>query len=80
MLVMLTVKQVLVLFVVIEVPAILLYLVDAELGRINLFGAKTEVIKLASDLAVRLALFVLDPDILNIGAVYDVIPLAVGDA
>lgn len=76
----LTVKQVLVLLVIIKVTTVLLHCIDSKLGGIHLLGSELEVINLATDLAVRLALRVGSPQLLDIGAVHNVIPFAIGDA
>jgi len=73
----LTVEQVLVLLVVVKVAAVLLDLVDAENAGVDLLDPQVELLELAIDLALLLALGVLNPDTLDVGALDDVVPLAV---
>jgi hypothetical protein len=68
---------VLVLLVVVEVAAVLLDLVDAEHAGVDLLDPQVELLELAVDLALLLALRVLDPDALDVGALDNVIPLAI---
>jgi len=74
----LTVEEVLVLLVVIKVTRVLLDLVDAEDAGVDLLGPQAVLLELAVDLALLLAVLVLDPDALDVGALDDVVPLAVG--
>lgn len=74
-----TVKQMLVLVVIVKITTVLLDLVDAELRRVNLLGTQAEVVQLAANLAATLSIGTFNPERLHIGAVHDVIPLAVGD-
>ena len=60
---------------VIKVAAVLLDLVDAELGRIDRLHAQVEVIELAANLAMLFAIGSLDPQLLDIGALDDVVPV-----
>ena len=73
----LTVKQMLVLLVVIEIATVLLDLVDAQRGRIDLLDAQVVVLELAVDLALLLAIGILDPDTLDVGTLDDVVPLVI---
>jgi len=73
----LTVEQMLVLLVVVKVAAVLLDLVHAEHAGVDLLDAQVELLELAVDLALLLAVGVLDPDALHVGALDDVVPLAV---
>ena len=73
----LTVEQVLVLLIVIKVSAVLLDLVDTQHAGVNLLGSQAVVLELAVDLALLHTIFVLDPDALDVGALDNVVPLAV---
>src|SRR5690242_439322 len=75
--VLLTVEEVLVLLIIIEVTAVLLDLVDAKNARVDMLRTQTVVLKLAVDLALLLAVLVLDPDALNVGTLDNVVPLGV---
>ncbi|GJC86760.1 hypothetical protein ColLi_09599 [Colletotrichum liriopes] len=59
------------------VTAVLLDLVDAEGRRVDLLGAQVEVLEVTSNLAVLLAVL-LNPHLLDVGALDDVVPLLVG--
>ena len=71
----LTVKQVLIVLFVIKVAAVLLDLVDAKLGRIDRLDAQVEVVELAANLTMLLAVGALHPNLLDIGALDDVVPV-----
>lgn len=70
----------LVVVVVVEVAAVLLHLVHAELRGVHILDAQVKVVELAADLAARLAVLTLDPQPLYVGAANNVVPLIVGDA
>lgn len=72
------VEEMLVILLVVEVATVLLHLVDAQDGRVNLLGAKVERLEVAIDLALFLALAVGDPDVLNRLAGCPEVPLVVG--
>ena len=74
----LTVEEVLVLLVVVEVTAVLLDLVDAQDRRVNLLGAKVERLEVAVDITLLLTLAVGDPDVLDRLAGCPEVPLRVG--
>ena len=65
----------LVVLLVIKITTVLLDLVDAELGRIDRLDAQVEVIELAANFAMLFAVGSLDPQLLDIGALDDVIPV-----
>ena len=67
----------LVLVVVVQVAAVLLDRVDAEHAGVDLLDTQVVVLKLAVNLALLLALGILDPDALDVGALDDMVPLAV---
>jgi hypothetical protein len=69
----------LVLLLVVKITTVLLGIIDTELSRVDLLGTQVVVVKLAADLAVRLAVLV-DPDRLDVGTLDDVIPVAIGPA
>ena len=73
----LTVEEVLVLLVVVEVTRVLLDLVDAEHAGVDLLGPQAVLLELAVNLALLLAVLVLDPDALDVGALDDVVPFTV---
>lgn len=73
----LTVKQVLVGLVIVEIATVLLDLVDAEVAGVDLLGSQAVVLELAFDLSFLLALSVLNPDALDVGTFHDVVPLVV---
>jgi hypothetical protein len=73
----LTVEQVLVLLVVIKVTAVLLDLVNAQYAGVDLLHPKVELLQLSVNLTLLLALRVLDPDVLDVGTLDNVVPLAV---
>lgn len=73
----LTVEEMLVVLLIIEVSAVLLDLVDAESGGVDLLGAEVEVLEVTANLAVLLAIL-LNPHALDIGALDDVVPLLIG--
>lgn len=73
----LTVEEVLVLLVVVKVSRVLLDLVDAENAGVDFLGPQAVLLELAVDLALLLAVLVLDPDALDVGALDDVVPLAI---
>lgn len=60
---------------VIEITAVLLDLVDAELGRIDRLDAQVVGIELAANFTVLLAVGALHPKVLDIGALDDVVPV-----
>lgn len=70
-----TVKQVLVIGLVIQVTAVLLHLVDAKLGWVNSLDTEVEIGKLAIHLAVVFTALALNPELLDIGALDDVVPV-----
>ena len=76
----LTVEQMLVLLLVIKVTRVLLDSVDAEDRGVNLLGTKVIVFETTANLTMLLTIGILDPDALNIFALYDVIPLVVRTA
>lgn len=65
----------LVVLLVIKVTAVLLDLVDAELRRIDRLDAQVEVIELAANLTMPFAIGALDPQLLDISALDDVVPV-----
>ena len=67
----------LVILLVVKVAAVLLHLVDAQAGRVDLLGAKVEVLKVALNLTLLLAIAVGDPDVLNRLAGCPEVPLGV---
>lgn len=69
----------LVVLIVVKVAAVLLDLVHSELGGIDLLGTQAVVVELASDLSVRLAVLILDPDLLDVGALDYMVPLVLAD-
>lgn len=73
----LTVEQVLVLLLVIEITAVLLHLINTEDARVDLLDPQVVVLELAVDVALLLAIYVLDPHALNISALDYMVPLAV---
>ena len=73
----LTVEQMLVVLVIVEVATVLLDLVDTEVAGVDLLGSQAVVVELAVDLSLLLALSILDPDALDIGTTHDVVPLVV---
>jgi hypothetical protein len=73
----LTVEEVLVFLVVVKVTRVLLDLIDAEHAGIDLLGPQAVLLELTVDLTLLLAVLVLDPDALDVGALDDVVPLAV---
>lgn len=70
----------LVLLLVIKVTRVLLDSVDAEDRGVNLLGTKVIVFETTANLTMLLTIGILDPDALNIFALYDVIPLVVRTA
>jgi hypothetical protein len=73
------VEKMLVLLLVVEITTVLLGIIDTKLSRVDLLGTQVVVVKLAADLAVRLAVLV-DPERLDVGTLDDVIPVAIGSA
>ena len=73
----LTVEEVLVLFLVIKITAVLLHLVDTQHAGVNRLHTQVVVLELAINLALLLALGVLDPDALDVGALDDVVPFLI---
>lgn len=73
----LTVEEMLVLLVIVKVTAVLLDLINTELLGVDLLGSELEVVKLAANLSVTLAIG-LSPEGLDIGTLDDVIPVAIG--
>lgn len=67
----------LVVLVVVKVAAVLLDIIDAERLGVDLLGAQAELLELALDVPLLLALGVLDPDRLHVGTLQNVVPLAV---
>lgn len=74
-----TVKEMLVLLLVVEVAAVLDDIVDLELGRVDLLGTEVVVLESATNLAVLLAIG-LGPESLNVSTLEDVVPVGVGSA
>jgi hypothetical protein len=72
---MLTIEEVLVVGLVVQIPAVLLDGVDAELGRVNRLDAEIEVIQASINLAVVVAAGVLHPQLLHLLAFDDMIPV-----
>ncbi len=73
----LTVEQMLVLLIVIQVSAVLLDVVNAKHAGVNLLRPQAVVLQLAVDLSLLLTVGVLNPDALDVSTLDDMIPLAV---
>lgn len=67
----------LVLFIIIQVPAVLLDTVDAEFGGVHLLSAHTVALEFALDFTLLLAIRILDPNTLYVSTSNDVVPLLV---
>ena len=65
----------LVIGLIVQVAAVLLDLVDAELGRVDRLDAQVEVLNTAIDLAMLLAVGALHPQLLHISALDDMVPV-----
>lgn len=77
----LTVEQMLVVLVVIEITGVLLYTgVDAKRARIGLLDSEIIGFQLAINLTLLLTVLTSDPDALDVGAADDVVPVVVGAA
>lgn len=75
----LTVEQVLVLLVVVEVSAELLHLIDTELCGIDLLGSQAVVGQLAAHQTAGLSsLVVLNPHLLEVSTLDNMVPFAIG--
>ena len=75
--VLLTVEEVLVLLLIVKVTRVLLDLVNAKDTWVDMLRTQAVVLELAVDLALLLAVLVLNPDALNVGALDNVVPLRV---
>lgn len=73
----LTVEQMLVVLVVIEVATVLLDLVNTEVTGIDLLGSQAVVLELAIDVSFLLTLGVFNPDALDVSTLHDVVPFVV---
>lgn len=73
----LTVEQVLIILVVVKITAILLDLVDAELGWVHGFGPQVVGLEVTTNLTVAVAIGILHPRTLDISTLDDVVPSVV---
>ena len=76
-----TIEQMLVVGCIVKITAVLLDMrIDAQRAWVNLLGAQCKVFQLPFNLSFLLAVGILNPDILNIGALGDVMPVGVRSA